>query len=67
MRDRPAGSADPGEVANRRYVDGQRLYLAAARPAERADIVIDNTGLLRPVVIAGATVVAIAGHEPHSL
>ena len=31
---------DPGHPDNARYVDGQRLYLAAARPRERADLVL---------------------------
>lgn len=34
----------------RRYVPGQRLYLAAVRPRERADIVIDNNDPTHPRV-----------------
>lgn len=52
----PRGSArfpgahdpDPEASTNRRYVDGQRLYLAEARPRERATWVFDNTDLDRP-------------------
>jgi uridine kinase len=35
----------------RRYVPGQRLYLAQCRPRECADIVVDNTVLDRPRVV----------------
>lgn len=34
----------------RRYVPGQRLYLAQCRPRERAAIVVDNTAFARPSV-----------------
>jgi uridine kinase len=43
--------ADPAAPANRRYLEGQRLYLAACRPAQRADVVIDNTDLERPRLV----------------
>lgn len=45
------GDPDPGSGRNRRYVGGQRLYLARCRPAEVADVVIDNTDLDRPVFV----------------
>jgi uridine kinase len=45
---RGTGSADPHAASNRRYVEGQRLYLARCRPAERADVVIDHTDLDHP-------------------
>ncbi|GGC03517.1 uridine kinase [Cellulomonas carbonis] len=35
---------DPADPANRRYVEGQRLYLAAADPERRATFVVDNAG-----------------------
>ncbi|MBW8731978.1 MAG: uridine kinase, partial [Terrabacter sp.] len=38
--------------SNRRYVEGQRLYLAAADPRARATWVLDNTDLERPVLAA---------------
>ena len=41
---------DPEAVINRRYVEGQRLYLAQARPRERATWVFDNTDLDRPML-----------------
>lgn len=45
------GSPDPSAESNRRYVDGQRLYLDQAAPRDRADIVIDNTDLAAPKVV----------------
>jgi len=41
---------DPDAEPNRRYVGGQRLYLAAADPRGRATWVLDNTDLDRPVL-----------------
>ena len=43
---------DPAAEANRRYVEGQRLYLAATNPRARATWVLDNTDLERPVLVA---------------
>ena len=43
---------DPEAGSNRRYVEGQRLYLAAADPRARATWVLDNTDLERPVLVA---------------
>ncbi len=45
------GSPDPDAASNRRYVEGQRLYIQESRPQERATIVIDNSVLEAPVVI----------------
>jgi uridine kinase len=39
------GDPDPAAASNRRYVEGQRLYLATCRPQERATWVIDNNVL----------------------
>lgn len=41
---------DPEAAANHRYVGGQRLYLAEARPAERATWILDNTVLDQPTL-----------------
>ena len=43
---------DPEDEANRRYVEGQRIYLAQCDPPSRATLVIDNTDPQRPVVRA---------------
>jgi uridine kinase len=48
---RGAGSPDPRAPSNRRYVEGQRLYLARCRPRERATLVIDNTDLDHPRIV----------------
>ncbi len=42
---------DPGAETNARYVEGQRLYLAAADPRERATWVVDNTDLEHPRLV----------------
>ena len=43
MAERDGSSPDPEHPSVRRYVDGQRIYLAACDPRERATLVIDNT------------------------
>jgi uridine kinase len=43
------GDPDPAAPANRRYVEGQRHYLATCDPASRATVVVDNTNLAHPV------------------
>lgn len=48
MAGRDGSPADPAHPANRRYVEGQRRYLAACAPADRATVVVDNTVLDRP-------------------
>ncbi|MGY4643305.1 uridine kinase [Cellulomonas sp. URHB0016] len=45
--------ADPDDPANRRYRDGQQLYLAARDPARRADLLVDNTDVHRPLLLRG--------------
>ncbi|MEO7753491.1 MAG: uridine kinase [Terracoccus sp.] len=42
---------NPDAVTNRRYVGGQRLYLAAADPRARATWVVDNTDLEHPRLV----------------
>jgi uridine kinase len=44
------GDPDPASPSNRRYVEGQRLYLATCEPQRRATVVIDNTDLQHPRV-----------------
>jgi uridine kinase len=39
------------ELYRRRYAPGQRLYLEAVRPAELANVVLDNTAVERPSLI----------------
>jgi uridine kinase len=42
---------DPAHPSQARYVDGQRIYLAACDPRSRADVVVDNTDLGAPRVL----------------
>ncbi|MDB5621258.1 uridine kinase [Tardiphaga sp.] len=46
------GSADVDAVSNRRYIEGQRLYLREDEPQSRANIVIDYSDLTHPVITA---------------
>jgi uridine kinase len=46
------GSADVDTASNRRYVEGQRLYLQENDPQSRANLVIDYSDLTHPVVTA---------------
>jgi uridine kinase len=43
---------DPEHPSMHRYVHGQRLYLSRCRPAERATVVVDNTDVADPQVVA---------------
>ncbi|WP_233218806.1 uridine kinase [Deinococcus arcticus] len=45
------GSPDPAASSNRRYVEGHRLYFAAATPEAHAGVVLDHTDLQRPAVL----------------
>lgn len=47
------GSPDPAAESNRRYVEGQRLYLRESQPQALATIVIDNSVLDAPYFIRG--------------
>src|ERR1700674_1737447 len=47
-----AGSLDPMASSNRRYVEGQRIYLREDQPHARATVVIDYSDLAAPVVVA---------------
>ena len=48
MASRDGTPADPDEDRNRRYLMGQRLYLAQCRPAELATFVVDNCDFYQP-------------------
>jgi uridine kinase len=45
------GNSDPNSPKNRRYIEGQRLYMAECHPRDRATVVIDNTDLTNPVLL----------------
>jgi uridine kinase len=51
MAARDGAPADPDDPANRRYVEGQRLYLAACDPESHATYVVDNTDLAAPYLV----------------
>jgi uridine kinase len=51
MAVRDGSPPDPDHPAMRRYVDGQRLYLAACSPRERADLVVDNSDWTAPRLV----------------
>jgi uridine kinase len=51
MARRDGTDPDPGAPSNRRYLHGQRRYLATYRPAELASIVIDNNDLDEPRIV----------------
>jgi uridine kinase len=42
MAERDGSHPDPEHPTMRRYVEGQRIYLAACRPRERATVVLDD-------------------------
>lgn len=45
------GDPDPDAASNRRYVEGQQLYLARCQPRQHATFVIDNNQLDAPAVL----------------
>ena len=48
---RDGSSPDVHATANRRYVEGHRLYLLACEPAKRATLIIDNNDLSAPTFV----------------
>jgi uridine kinase len=51
MAVRNGSNPDPEHPTMRRYIGGQRLYFDAARPWERATIVVDNSDFTSPRTI----------------
>ena len=49
---RDGTSLDPSAESNRRYVEGQRIYLSECAPEKHATMVIDNNDLAAPFVVA---------------
>jgi len=45
---RDGSSPDPSHASNRRYVEGQKLYLAECDPAAHATVVVDYDDLANP-------------------
>jgi uridine kinase len=48
---RDGSSADPTALSNRRYVEGQRLYLRSCQPEAKATILIDYNDLSAPSIV----------------
>jgi uridine kinase len=48
---RDGSSPDPAAPSNRRYVEGQRLYLRTCQPEAKATIVIDYNDLSSPSIV----------------
>jgi uridine kinase len=48
---RGTGSPDLHAASNRRYVEGQKLYLLEATPQRHATLVIDNNDLGAPLIV----------------
>jgi uridine kinase len=49
---RDGSSPNPAAPANRRYVEGQLMYLSACDPAARATLTIDYNDLSAPVLLS---------------
>nr|WP_245266545.1 uridine kinase [Bradyrhizobium sp. WSM1743] len=48
---RDGSSPDPAAQSNRRYVEGQRLYLRSCQPESKATIVLDYNDLAIPSIV----------------
>jgi uridine kinase len=48
---RGEGSSDPRSPENRRYVEGQKIYLRECDPKKYATIVINNENLVSPYIV----------------
>lgn len=48
---RDGSSPDPAAPSNRRYVEGQRLYLRSCQPEAKASIVVDYNELSAPSIV----------------
>jgi uridine kinase len=51
MASRDGSNPEPEAIENRRYYEGQKIYLRGCRPQERATVVIDNSVIEAPFVI----------------
>lgn len=45
------GDPDPSAPSNRRYIQGQRLYLDQCKPTDHASVVINNDNLNEPSIV----------------
>lgn len=51
LGERDGGPTDPQASLNRRYIEGQALYLLGCAPADRATVVVDNNDPAMPRII----------------
>lgn len=51
MAVRDGSSPDPEADENRRYLEGQKLYIAECKPQQQADILVDYADLERPIML----------------
>ena len=51
------GSPDPAAESNRRYIEGQKLYLSECQPESLATVVVNNSDLAAPYIVCGREVV----------
>ena len=49
---RGQGSPDPSSESNRRYIEGQKLYIAECQPKSIATITINNNDIAHPYITA---------------
>jgi uridine kinase len=56
---RDSGPTDPDAPQNRRYVEGQHLYMQECSPSEAATVVIDNNNLSEPRILRWRAVSAV--------
>ncbi|MGB8355016.1 MAG: hypothetical protein WCD79_14060, partial [Chthoniobacteraceae bacterium] len=49
---RGQGSPDPQAESNRRYVEGQKLYIAECQPKSIATVTINNNDIAHPYITA---------------
>lgn len=51
MAKRDGSSPDPNAPENNRYLTGQKLYIAACKPQQQADILVNYADLERPAIL----------------
>ena len=51
LANRDGSNPDPRAVENRRYYEGQQIYLSHCRPAKRATVVVDNSLIEAPQLL----------------
>ena len=53
MAQRDGSDPDPMAPANRRYREGQELYVKESRPRQSADVVVDYSDVDNPILVRG--------------